>query len=192
MRFGHYARVLVDINLTVELHDQILVEREDFAFFVNIAYENLPHFCTHIKIIGHTILNWEMLASSVEAHGDTSGKALVAVQQKINKRTILWLRRPLPPSPLGVVQLHVLDSFSSSFSPIVGTQVNEIDLIQLVSVAAANVLRVVSRFLADLIEECSNEESPNPEETAPLADLDFKVVLSKSQNKKIEAKGIIS
>lgn len=57
MRFGHYARVLVDINLTVELHDQILVEREDFAFFVNIAYENLPHFCTHIKIIGHTILN---------------------------------------------------------------------------------------------------------------------------------------
>lgn len=30
--FGHLARVLIDVDLTVKLHDQLLVEREAYAF----------------------------------------------------------------------------------------------------------------------------------------------------------------
>ncbi|XP_019450653.1 PREDICTED: uncharacterized protein LOC109352923 [Lupinus angustifolius] len=51
--FGHFARVLVDIDLKSHLHNQILVEREDFAFFVYIEFENLPDFCLRCNSIGH-------------------------------------------------------------------------------------------------------------------------------------------
>lgn len=45
--FGHFARVLIDINLIVQLHDQLLVEREDMLFLsswnmnVCLCYANL-------------------------------------------------------------------------------------------------------------------------------------------------------
>lgn len=51
--FSHYTRILVDIDLAKEQHDQILVEREGFAFFVVNEYERLPDFCPSCKVIGH-------------------------------------------------------------------------------------------------------------------------------------------
>ncbi|MCH82982.1 hypothetical protein A2U01_0003796 [Trifolium medium] len=51
--FGHFARVLVDMDLTQPLRNKVLVERKGFAFFVDLDYENLPNFCTHCKIVGH-------------------------------------------------------------------------------------------------------------------------------------------
>ncbi|KAE9587721.1 hypothetical protein Lalb_Chr23g0276971 [Lupinus albus] len=42
--FGHFAKVLVEINLKNKLPGQILVEREDFAFFVSIEYEKSTCF----------------------------------------------------------------------------------------------------------------------------------------------------
>ncbi|XP_019455044.1 PREDICTED: uncharacterized protein LOC109356164 [Lupinus angustifolius] len=55
--FGHFAKVRVDINLKAQLPDQILVERERFAFFVNLEYENLLEFCNGCEAIGHMISN---------------------------------------------------------------------------------------------------------------------------------------
>jgi len=34
--FGHYARILVDIDLSKRVYDEILVEREGFAFNVEV------------------------------------------------------------------------------------------------------------------------------------------------------------
>lgn len=39
---GHYAKVLVDVDLAGSLHEQVLVEREGFAFKVSIDYERIP------------------------------------------------------------------------------------------------------------------------------------------------------
>jgi hypothetical protein len=55
--FGHYARVLVDVDLAQNLIYKILVERKGFAFFVDVEYENLPPFCDHCNIIGHKLDN---------------------------------------------------------------------------------------------------------------------------------------
>jgi hypothetical protein len=55
--FGHYARVLVDVDLAKKLIFKILVERKGFAFFVDVEYENLPPFCDHCKVIGHKFDN---------------------------------------------------------------------------------------------------------------------------------------
>lgn len=51
--FGHYVRVLVDLNLTQKIRNRILVERKGYAFFVDVEYENLPDYCTFCKCTGH-------------------------------------------------------------------------------------------------------------------------------------------
>jgi len=53
--FGHFARVLVDIDLAKALKHEVLVERKGFAFFVEFEYENLPEFCDFCKLVGHNI-----------------------------------------------------------------------------------------------------------------------------------------
>ena len=53
--FGHFVRVLVDIDLTKELKYEVLVERKGYAFFVEFEYENLPKFCDFCNMIGHNI-----------------------------------------------------------------------------------------------------------------------------------------
>ncbi|XP_019430035.1 PREDICTED: uncharacterized protein LOC109337510 [Lupinus angustifolius] len=51
--FGHFAKVLVEIDLKADLPNQIFVEREGFAFLVGIEYENLPQICLGCNAIGH-------------------------------------------------------------------------------------------------------------------------------------------
>lgn len=52
--FGHYAQILVDVNLSAKLHNKILVERDEFAFYVGVEYERLPSFCSYCQVIGHS------------------------------------------------------------------------------------------------------------------------------------------
>jgi hypothetical protein len=53
--FGHFARVLIDIDLSKELRYEVLVERTGYAFFVELEYENLPDFCVFCKAVGHNV-----------------------------------------------------------------------------------------------------------------------------------------
>jgi hypothetical protein len=52
--FGHYARVLVDINMAGFLPDTLWVERENFTFDIEIEYEKRPYFCFTCNSIGHS------------------------------------------------------------------------------------------------------------------------------------------
>jgi len=53
--FGHYARILVDMDFSRKLFHEIVVEREGFAFTIVVAYEWLPYFCSHCQNIGHDV-----------------------------------------------------------------------------------------------------------------------------------------
>ncbi|WJX67277.1 hypothetical protein P8452_51766 [Trifolium repens] len=64
--FGHFVRVLVDMDLTQTIRHKVLVERQGFAFYVELDYENLPDFCTNCNIIGHHLNNCKRLQSSKE------------------------------------------------------------------------------------------------------------------------------
>jgi len=67
--YGHYARILVDLDLSKKVFYEVLVEREGFAFPVDIEYEGLPDFCTHYHNIGHSINSCRRLhPRSTEAH----------------------------------------------------------------------------------------------------------------------------
>jgi len=56
--FGHYVRVLVDMNLAEKLRYRLLVERKGYAFFVDLDYENFPDFCSHCNITSHHFDNF--------------------------------------------------------------------------------------------------------------------------------------
>lgn len=51
--FGHFARVLVDMDLRKTPKYRVLVERTGFAFFVDLDYDNLPQYCNFCSCIGH-------------------------------------------------------------------------------------------------------------------------------------------
>ncbi|XP_050222820.1 uncharacterized protein LOC126672913 [Mercurialis annua] len=51
--FGHYVRVLIDIDLCSTLLDNLLIETVGKNFFIEVIYENLPLFCTSCSNIGH-------------------------------------------------------------------------------------------------------------------------------------------
>lgn len=52
--FEHYVMILVDIYRRKSPIYRVLVERSDFAFFVDIDYENIPEFHNHCKCVGHS------------------------------------------------------------------------------------------------------------------------------------------
>lgn len=86
--FGHYARVLVDMDLNNELVHIILVERKGFAFFVDIDYETLPDFCTNCQITGHHI----EVCKRVKAHDGNQGPHKMHGKAKVKKE---WVFKPL-------------------------------------------------------------------------------------------------
>ncbi|CAJ2679212.1 unnamed protein product [Trifolium pratense] len=55
--FGHFARIIIDVYLSSNFHERILVERNDFDFYVDAEYENIPPFCNSCQIIGHSVNN---------------------------------------------------------------------------------------------------------------------------------------
>ena len=52
--FGHYVRVLVDINMVGFLPDSLWVESEKYSFEIKIEYEKPPYFCFNCNYIGHS------------------------------------------------------------------------------------------------------------------------------------------
>jgi len=48
--FGHYARLLVEVDLSKPLHDNVLVEMEGFAFHVGVVYENILNIAITVRL----------------------------------------------------------------------------------------------------------------------------------------------
>ena len=74
--FGHYARILVDIDLSKKAYDEVLVERDGFAFMVEIQYEQRPLFSHHCYSIGHNIATCRWLNPQAAKEKETRGKQL--------------------------------------------------------------------------------------------------------------------
>jgi len=57
--FSHFSRVLIELDLTSNLRERILVQRKDFDFYVDFEYEKLPPFCNSCEIVGHSLKNYK-------------------------------------------------------------------------------------------------------------------------------------
>jgi len=56
-RFGLFARVLVDVDLSEQLFENVIVEREVHSLSVIVQYERQPSFCSHCSMLGHDMQN---------------------------------------------------------------------------------------------------------------------------------------
>lgn len=78
--FGHYARILVDTNLSKRAYDEILVEREGFAFKVEVQYVRRPLFCHHCYSIGHNVSSCRWLHPQPPKDKNDRGKQIVVAE----------------------------------------------------------------------------------------------------------------
>lgn len=60
-RFGLFARILVDVNMSEKLFESIIVERDGHALTIGVQYEKYPLFCSHCRALGHDIQNFSKL-----------------------------------------------------------------------------------------------------------------------------------
>jgi len=85
--FGHYARILVDIDLSKRTFDEILVERDGFAFKVEVQYEWRPLFCHHCFSIGHDVSTCRWLRPQPPKDKNDRGKQIVVAEAAPPKPT---------------------------------------------------------------------------------------------------------
>jgi hypothetical protein len=80
--FGHYARVLVDMDMSKHIFNEVTVERTGYSFAVEITYERLPAFCTHCRNIGHNISSCRWLHPVKEIPPADKGKKSTTSQKQ--------------------------------------------------------------------------------------------------------------
>ncbi|KAL8483851.1 hypothetical protein ACS0TY_026514 [Phlomoides rotata] len=56
-RMGHYARVLVEVDMKTEPIEKIMYKRCGVCSFANLVFERLPEFCRNCGIVGHSMAN---------------------------------------------------------------------------------------------------------------------------------------
>jgi len=108
--FGHYARLLVDVDLSKRAFDEILVEREGYAFRVEVQYERRPLFCHHCYVIGHAITTCKCLHPEVTKEVPGCGKR--TVMDEPPTQTILPRQQWVPRKDAG----------ASTFAPLAATE----------------------------------------------------------------------
>ncbi|GAU19900.1 hypothetical protein TSUD_95050 [Trifolium subterraneum] len=82
--FGHFARVLVDVDLQKEAVNRVLVERTGFAFFVDMEFENWPSFCHYCNIIGHDQAHCKRFSPDKNKNGEEHAiKPQTQTQKKV-------------------------------------------------------------------------------------------------------------
>lgn len=72
--FGHFVRILVDLDLSQRIFNEIMVEREGFSFYVEIHYERLREYYNNCATIGHSIDQCKSLHSNHNASKEVSKK----------------------------------------------------------------------------------------------------------------------
>jgi len=100
-RFGLYARVLVDVDLSEKIFDSVMVEREGLAFPVSVQFERQPHYCAHCKLLGHSIQNCMKIGytNQKESLENISNKCNAGMQKTKNKAPVsLTEKQPAMPS----------------------------------------------------------------------------------------------
>jgi hypothetical protein len=97
--FGHYARILVDMDFSRKLFHKIVVEREGYSFTVEVAYEWLPDFCSHYQNIGHDVTTCRRLYSRKVT--TTPNKQIAQGKKQVPAKKVTWV--PIKDNPSALV-----------------------------------------------------------------------------------------
>jgi len=75
--FDHYARILVDVYLSGQLHDKMLVERTGYSLYVDIDSEKLPSFGNVTENVRHSINEYNKAKIYRDTKEDKNAKARI-------------------------------------------------------------------------------------------------------------------
>jgi len=106
--FGHYARILVDMDFSRKIFYEIVVEREGFAFPVEVVYERMPDFCTHCQNIGHHVSVCRWIHPRKENENNTEKEKIVQGKKQMPTQRLEWV--PFKDNPLGIGSSAVFQS----------------------------------------------------------------------------------
>lgn len=88
---GHFARILVEVDLTNSLHDFVILEVNGLDIEVELHYESLPLFCCACKNIGYRLsscrlVEWAQTTVKVQREDvkDFSAKHVKQVYKLVN------------------------------------------------------------------------------------------------------------
>jgi len=89
IRFVIFARVLIDVDLSENLFESVVVEREDHALSISVQYEKHPLFCAHYKMIGPSFQTCSKLGAYNTTHkkihtGPVGNKPGVPLKKPVN------------------------------------------------------------------------------------------------------------
>lgn len=98
--FGHYPRILVDMDFSRKIYYEIFVEREGYAFPVEVVYERIPDFCTHYQTIGHDVTACRWLYPRKEKDTDAAKETVAQGKKPVPTKRLEWV--PLQDNPSGI------------------------------------------------------------------------------------------
>ncbi|KAH6776381.1 hypothetical protein C2S52_013942 [Perilla frutescens var. hirtella] len=52
---GHYAMVLIEIDMVQQLQSSVMINRGVVSFFIDLHYKSLPLFCNECQMVGHSL-----------------------------------------------------------------------------------------------------------------------------------------
>jgi len=98
--FGHYARILVDMDFTRKLFHEIVVEKEGYSFPVKVVYERMPDYCTHCQTIGHDVSACRWLFPRKDKVGNAAKEIVGQGKKPVQAKRSEWV--PLKENPSGI------------------------------------------------------------------------------------------
>jgi len=68
-KFGIFARVLIDVDLSEKLFESVVVERDDHVLSILVQYEKHPLYCAYCRMLGHSVQTCSKLNTSSKSNG---------------------------------------------------------------------------------------------------------------------------
>jgi len=96
--FGHYARILVDIDFSKKIFHETLVEREGGSYPTEVVYERILDFCSHCQTLGHDVTNCRWLYPRKE---DMSKDKVAKGKTQMPTKKPQWVPTKENPSGIG-------------------------------------------------------------------------------------------
>ncbi|GFZ06964.1 hypothetical protein Acr_18g0011340 [Actinidia rufa] len=87
-----YARCLVEVNMAKELTHSVIINLPNGDAFEQVMfYENLPRFCTHCKVVGHSEAGCSV--KKINAVAATGSQAATSIAEKSKAAQTEWVTK---------------------------------------------------------------------------------------------------